>query len=64
MTRKELKKEYKVKKKALKKKYKEDKEDLIKEYVVKINEEPKINMSKEAPYFESEIFCMLVASVI
>lgn len=50
MTRKELKKEYKVKKKALKKKYKEDKEDLIKEYVVKINEEPKINMSKEAPY--------------
>ena len=44
-----LKKEYKVKKKALKKKYKEDKEDLIKEYVVKINEEPKINMSKEAP---------------
>lgn len=50
MTRKELKKEYITKKKALKQRYKKDKHELVNEYVLKINEEPKINMTKEAPY--------------
>ena len=50
MTRKEIRKEYRLKKRELKKNFNNDKRELEKEYINKINEVLEIDQTKEVPF--------------